>query len=150
MELCKTVLESQTSNNLDITEFDAVGVSTAKKLQRMNATQAIFAESLITAVLKRGLLNSLSDNTKLCDGCDRVPQYSSSSVSSRPPSVFSHCSGDNSQPSVWHSSYPRYTVLTAANNNSEKEVLGCVTSAEDNCNNNASSFYESATTFLNN
>lgn len=56
-----------------ITEHEAVGINVAKKLAKMNATQAIYAESIINNVLRRGLQQKLNDDTDLCDvGCARV------------------------------------------------------------------------------
>lgn len=52
---------------LPVTEFDAVGVSIAKKLQRMHPTQAIYAESIMNQVVIRVLLGTLTDKTALLD-----------------------------------------------------------------------------------
>jgi len=53
------------SENHDISEFDAVGISVAKRLQRMDPEQAMYAEEIINKVLRKGLLNKLSENTEL-------------------------------------------------------------------------------------
>lgn len=58
----KTTLGSQPSS-MSLTEFDAVGINIAKKLQRMQPTQAIFAESIINQALTKGLLGTLTCNT---------------------------------------------------------------------------------------
>lgn len=50
-------------------------MNVAKKLSRMNEmneTQAIYAESLINSVLRKGLLNKLKEETDLCENlCGR-------------------------------------------------------------------------------
>lgn len=118
--MCKTILGSSTSS-LPATEFDAVGVSIAKKLQRMHPTQAIFAESIINQVLTKGLLGTLTDNTKLYNGRYsepfRSPNYSS--IASRPSSAFSYSSGDISQ-SVGQR---QYTALSTAGNSQTQVIL---------------------------
>ncbi|CAH2005916.1 unnamed protein product [Acanthoscelides obtectus] len=58
MEACTSALNSQK----ELTEFDLIGMNVAKKLHRMDATQAIYAESLINAVLLKGLKNELCEN----------------------------------------------------------------------------------------
>ncbi|KAJ8967752.1 hypothetical protein NQ314_002633 [Rhamnusium bicolor] len=64
MQVCQHVLEN---TNTEINEFDAVGISVGKKLQRMDSIQAIYAESLINKVLSKGLLNHLSENIDVCE-----------------------------------------------------------------------------------
>lgn len=44
-------------------EWEAVGVNVFKKLQRMEPNQALYAESVITKVLRLGLLHSLTPDT---------------------------------------------------------------------------------------
>ncbi|GAB6022176.1 hypothetical protein CHUAL_006313 [Chamberlinius hualienensis] len=51
----------------DISEFDAFGIFVSKKLQRMDQTQAIYAESLINTVLRRGQLTNLTANTEVTE-----------------------------------------------------------------------------------
>lgn len=83
-------------NSQDISEFEAVGVSIAKKLQRMDSRQSILAESLINTIRTKGLLNRLTDQTNVCDGLCKmlvVPQ------SSRPTSEFS--TDDETSRSSW-------------------------------------------------
>lgn len=65
-------------------EWEAVGVNVFKKLQRMDPHQALYAESLITKVLRLGLLQSLTPET---DVGLRPQQY----VQDFAPSVSSLC-----------------------------------------------------------
>ena len=64
-------------------EWEAVGVNVFKKLQRMEPHQALYAESLITKVLRLGLLQSLTPETDV----GMRPQY----VQDFAPSVSSLC-----------------------------------------------------------
>ncbi|KAB0803060.1 hypothetical protein PPYR_00030 [Photinus pyralis] len=75
MEFCKQQLQAHN----DIDEYDAVGISWAKKLKRMNPEQAVYAESLINSIVSRGLLNKLSDAVTLSDANEQRPASSSSS-----------------------------------------------------------------------
>ncbi|CAH1986968.1 unnamed protein product, partial [Acanthoscelides obtectus] len=59
MNYCKNQLESK--NEID--EFDAAAISWAKKIKKMNPTQAIYADMLINQVLNKGLLNQLTETT---------------------------------------------------------------------------------------
>jgi hypothetical protein len=103
MRACTNALESGKANQInDIEEHEATGISVGKKLQRMDPLQAIYAESLINAVLKRGLLKSLGPNTDLCDKqCNyfqqcptiTVPQASVKSTSS--PTSFINLDSSN-------------------------------------------------------
>ncbi|KAI4459756.1 hypothetical protein MML48_6g00005452 [Holotrichia oblita] len=60
---CKTQLES--NDSLD--EFDATAIAWAKKLKRMNPTQAIYADMLINKIVNQGLLNQLTNNTTVAE-----------------------------------------------------------------------------------
>lgn len=137
-------LESSTSS-LPVTEFDAVGVNIAKKLQRMHSTQAIFAESIINEVLMRGLLNKLTDSTKLSDEFLRQA-YSSpydSGYFSRPPSTSTFSYRDMSQSSTGQA---QYSQNTTANNNSQSQVIMNLDSSSDST---ATLFYESCNNVIN-
>lgn len=76
------------SNSKELTEFDVVGINMAKKMAKMDPLQAIYAESIINNVLRRGLLSKLTEDTNLCDGCRRIET---------PSSVQSYVSSVNSQ-----------------------------------------------------
>lgn len=61
----------------DVSEYNAIGIIVAKKLQKMDSTQAIYAESLINSILRRGLLYKLTEDTDVCDGaCKTVTETS--------------------------------------------------------------------------
>ncbi|RVE42559.1 hypothetical protein evm_012792 [Chilo suppressalis] len=68
-ETSKSIADTMNANPKELTEFDAIGINTAIKISKMDSIQAIYAESLITNVLRRGLLNKLTDETHLCDEC---------------------------------------------------------------------------------
>ncbi|XP_071444195.1 uncharacterized protein [Hetaerina americana] len=51
---------SDRAKAVEINEYEAIGVSVAAKLQRMDPIQAVYAESLIIQVLCKGLLKSLT------------------------------------------------------------------------------------------
>lgn len=100
LEMCKVAFGNQSK---EISEFDAVGVSITKKLQRMDPIQAIYAEDLINSILKKGLLNKLSEQTNICEGnyCKQplipVPSTSASS------GAFSHNSDESN--AQWQQSF---------------------------------------------
>lgn len=50
---CQKALKQSTNQT---TEYEAVGINVAKKLDKMDNTQAICAETLINLVLQKGLL----------------------------------------------------------------------------------------------
>lgn len=60
MQVCKRALET---SNVEPTEYEIVGMNVAKKLAKMNSSQAIFAETLINFILTKGLFNELTANT---------------------------------------------------------------------------------------
>lgn len=71
MKACTTVLNSQKP----LTEFDLIGMSIAKKLERMDPTQALYAESIINSVLLKGLKKQLREDTDLCtNSCNTLRQ----------------------------------------------------------------------------
>lgn len=76
---CKTQLE--TTESLD--EYDATAIAWAKKMKRMNPTQAIYADMLINRIINEGLLNQLTTETRI------VHQLPSSEIISPSPSPFS-------------------------------------------------------------
>jgi len=61
MNACTTAL----NKDVEITEYDAVGINVAEKLKKMDQTQSIYADMLISRILGRGLLNSLTAQTDL-------------------------------------------------------------------------------------
>ncbi|GLV33250.1 hypothetical protein CBL_08418 [Carabus blaptoides fortunei] len=72
-EFMRACTNALTSGNAEVTEYEAVGISVAKKLARMDASQAIYGEYLINNILKRGLLNTLHPHTDICDNlCSRT------------------------------------------------------------------------------
>lgn len=64
MKVCQRALEMSSS---ETTEYEAVGINVGKKLEKMNTTQAIYAESLINIILSKGLLNQLTPNTVITE-----------------------------------------------------------------------------------
>ncbi|VEN58690.1 unnamed protein product [Callosobruchus maculatus] len=69
MKACSSALKSQKQ----FSEFDLVGMNIAKKLERMDPTQALYAESIITSVLLKGLKNQLQETTSICTNlCNEV------------------------------------------------------------------------------
>nr|CAI5844603.1 unnamed protein product [Callosobruchus analis] len=62
MKACSNALKSQRQ----LSEFDLVGMNVAKKLERMDPTQALYAESIITVVLLKGLQKQLHESTSIC------------------------------------------------------------------------------------
>ncbi|XP_063384923.1 uncharacterized protein LOC134671070 [Cydia fagiglandana] len=73
MKVCTEALKRK-----EITEFEGVGISVAKKLEKMNSIQALYAESLIQSVLRKGLLNRLTEETDICDKqCNKNVYFSS-------------------------------------------------------------------------
>ncbi|XP_014288764.1 uncharacterized protein [Halyomorpha halys] len=63
VEMCSTTLGTKCEG---ISEFDAVGINIAKKLAKMDPMQAVFAESLISVILRKGLLEQLTEDTNVC------------------------------------------------------------------------------------
>lgn len=62
MEVCKRALEKT-----ETSEYEAVGINVFKKLEKMDRAQAIYAESLINVILRKGLLNQLTPNTAIME-----------------------------------------------------------------------------------
>lgn len=61
----------------------------AKKLAKMDSLQAIYAESIINNVLRRGLLKKLTEDTDLCDhNCNKNIQRPFSVQSSHSRSSY--------------------------------------------------------------
>lgn len=61
MSACTAAL----NKNVEITEYDAVGINIAKKLEKMDQHQRIYADMLTSRILGRGLLNTLTAKTDL-------------------------------------------------------------------------------------
>ncbi|CAG9114481.1 unnamed protein product [Plutella xylostella] len=56
----------------DISETEAFGIMVARKLQRMGRDQALYAETIINTVLRKGITNKLTEETDVCDNhCER-------------------------------------------------------------------------------
>lgn len=88
MRTCTEVLQQPPLSKLDVSEFEAIGIKVSKQLQRMSPYQAILADSLISNVLKRGLLNTIRDETTLCDHSSHITtQFSSHASSSGSSSI---------------------------------------------------------------
>lgn len=88
-EFWKVCTSTLKENQQPITEYDAFGINISKKLSKMEPTQAIYAESLISSIIRKGLLNKLKDETDICEnGCNLqrsitpYSQYSSTASSS--------------------------------------------------------------------
>lgn len=84
MNACTTAL----NKDVEITEFDAVGINVAQKLKKMDQKQSIYADMLISRILGRGLLNSLTAQTDLfentpCHGT--IPMQQSISINTLSP-----------------------------------------------------------------
>jgi hypothetical protein len=117
MKVCQHALEKSTS---ETTEYEAVGINVGKKLEKMEKSQAIYAESLINIILSKGLLQQLTLNTIVCETSqkDNVPTFSN------------HYSPSSSSNSTEIYPPPNY--------------------AADNLqNNNVAKFYEESSAFLN-
>ena len=83
LDICIKALKATSQ----LSEFDAVGINVGKKLAKMDAIQALYAESLINDVLRKGVLKQLTEESSVCDGgC----KYAASVYS--PPSVSSFTS----------------------------------------------------------
>ncbi|KAF5277243.1 hypothetical protein FQR65_LT00351 [Abscondita terminalis] len=136
LEMCNTALESQ--NKIVFTEFDAVGICIAKKLQRMDSTQSILAESIINNVLTKGLLGSLSTNSKLCDGAciDALNLHYSTNTTPRASSAISYILGGISPSVECLQNFSAPTVHPTENNS---EIA----------NETAASYYQHCSDFLN-
>lgn len=65
MKVCTAALKTQ--NVTDVSECEAIGITMTKKLGRMDPIQMVYAESVINTVLRRGLLNTLTVDTNVCD-----------------------------------------------------------------------------------
>lgn len=63
MEFMKACTKSLSAPVQQIPEFEATGINVAKKLQRMNQIQALYAEGLINKILQKGILNNLTEST---------------------------------------------------------------------------------------
>ncbi|XP_044747449.1 uncharacterized protein LOC123308724 [Coccinella septempunctata] len=69
MRLCTTALKA---NARSLNDFEAVGINLSGKLARMEPSQAIYAESLVSDIIRRGLLNQLTEETDFCEnGCNK-------------------------------------------------------------------------------
>ncbi|KAK9871807.1 hypothetical protein WA026_014262 [Henosepilachna vigintioctopunctata] len=65
----------------EITEYEALSITIAKKLEKMKGLQALYAETIIHSVLRRGLLNKLTEFTDICDKqCNKTIILSSSNT----------------------------------------------------------------------
>lgn len=87
MNYCKDQLQKNDLNIID--EFDAASISWAKKLKRMNPTQAIYADMLINQIVNKGLLNELTNTTVITDQLTSAP--------TTPFSPYSAASSNTSQ-----------------------------------------------------
>lgn len=56
--------------SINLSEHEAVGVNVARKLNRMQPKQALYAESLIQEILHKGLLEQLSETIVLTNADD--------------------------------------------------------------------------------
>ncbi|XP_041979929.1 uncharacterized protein LOC121733669 [Aricia agestis] len=95
MSACTEALK----NKKELSEYEALSVTFAKKLEKMHATQALYAEAIIHSVLRKGLLNQLTEMTDVCDKqCNKVlssSQNPSSSVERRAPKMESVVDDDD-------------------------------------------------------
>lgn len=65
---CNIVNSKNIFQKIDaINEYDAVAISWAEKMKRMNPTQAIYAEMLVNKIMAQGLLNQLTTSTDIMD-----------------------------------------------------------------------------------
>jgi ABC-type cobalamin transport system ATPase subunit len=48
-------------------EYDAFGIHVSKKLAKMDPVQAVYAKSLISGNIRKGLLKTLTDDTDFCE-----------------------------------------------------------------------------------
>lgn len=65
----------------------------AKKLTKMDPVQAIYAESLINNILRKGLLKKLTEETDICDNyCNKTIRTPSSADLHRTSSISSDVS----------------------------------------------------------
>ena len=67
LKTCAVALNKPTTSRIEITEYEASGIKVAKQLARMDPEQAIYADSIIAAVLRKGLLKQLKPQTDICD-----------------------------------------------------------------------------------
>ncbi|KAF6217093.1 hypothetical protein GE061_001446 [Apolygus lucorum] len=100
MRTCTNALQRPVHSKVDITEFEATGIKVGKQLERMEPLQAIYADSLITEVLKRGLLGTLQPETSLSD-IQSIRRYSYDSPAMYSSNFSSNQSsmGNDHQPS---------------------------------------------------
>ncbi|XP_077285061.1 uncharacterized protein LOC143910449 [Arctopsyche grandis] len=63
-KICTDTLKSTSK---ELSEFDVTGINIGKKLAKMDPLQAIYAESIINNVIRKGLLKNLSVATDVCD-----------------------------------------------------------------------------------
>lgn len=98
-------------------EWEAVGVNVFKKLQRMDPHQALYAESLITKVLRLGLLQSLTPETDVGLRPQQYVQDFAPSVSSLCNSLENHATTPmyvNTHQSVGNSTFSNTVPLSTA------------------------------------
>lgn len=65
MKACTAALKSQ--NNVDVGEYEAIGIAVIKKTRMNGPVQMVDAETIINTVVLRGILNILTDDPNLCD-----------------------------------------------------------------------------------
>ncbi|CAG4961431.1 unnamed protein product [Colias eurytheme] len=88
-EFYKVCSDTIISSNKELSEFDVAGINMAKKLAKMDPLQAIYAESIINNVLRRGLLKKLTDDTDICDNfCNKNIQRAYPTTSSHSRSSY--------------------------------------------------------------
>lgn len=63
----KICVDTLKTPSKEFSEFEIVGMNIAKKLAKMDPVQAIYAESILNNVARKGMLKQLSENTDLCD-----------------------------------------------------------------------------------
>lgn len=64
MKICTTALTKE----VEVREYDAIGINVGSKLKKMDENQRIYAELLINKTLRgRGLLKSLTPHTNLTE-----------------------------------------------------------------------------------
>ncbi|XP_077288621.1 uncharacterized protein LOC143913002 isoform X2 [Arctopsyche grandis] len=66
-EFFKVCTYTLKSTSKELSEFDITGINIAKKLGKMDPLQEIYAESIISTVVRKGLLKKLTKDTDLCD-----------------------------------------------------------------------------------
>ncbi|XP_063538518.1 uncharacterized protein LOC134747811 [Cydia strobilella] len=98
MKVCTEALKRK-----EITEFEGFAISVAKKLEKMNSIQALYAESLIHSVLRKGLLNRLTEETDICDKlCNKnvsfSPRLTPSTSSDLPEAAYQVIQNEDTEP----------------------------------------------------